>query len=73
MMREMPRSASYRVYPKGPNFLLIVILSGIALIVIMIVAYLILSGAGAALLPSAHHDGAPTAQLLLPALSHFLA
>ena len=68
-MGDLPSPANYKVYPKGPNFLLIVILSGIALVIIMIAAYLILSGAGEALLPSAHHTGDPTAQLLRPLLS----
>ena len=68
-MGDLPSPANYKVYPKGPNFLLIVILSGIALVIIMIAAYLILSGAGEALLPSAHHTGDPTAQLLRPLLN----
>ncbi|HEU4983922.1 MAG TPA: hypothetical protein VFT88_14680 [Acidobacteriaceae bacterium] len=68
-MGDLPSPANYKVYPKGPNFLLIVILSGIALIIMLILAYFIVSGAGAALLPSAHHTGDPTAQLLRPLLN----
>lgn len=62
-MSELP-STDYRIYPKGPNFLMIVVLAGVALIIIMILAYLLLLGAGDTLLPSAHHNGESTAQLL---------
>lgn len=71
-MRDQPLPANYRVYPKGPNFLLIVILSGIALIIMLILAYLILSGAGEFLVPASNRGGENTARLLWPLFSHFV-
>jgi hypothetical protein len=70
-MHDQPSPANYRVYPKGPNFLLIVILSGIALVIMMILAYLILSGAGEFLVPASDHGA--TARLLWPVLGHLVA
>jgi hypothetical protein len=68
-MGDLPSPANYKVYPKGPNFLLIVILSGIALVIMMVLAYLILVGAGESLVPASSH--AATARLLWPSLGHF--
>lgn len=72
-MRDLSSPASYPVYPKGPNFLLIVILSGIALFIMLILAYFIVQGAGAILLPSAHQSGEATAYLVRSALSGLAA
>ncbi len=70
-MPDLSSPADYRVYPKGPNFLLIVILSGIALFIMLILAYLIVLGVGDALLPSAHQTGEVTAHLVRAAMSRF--
>jgi hypothetical protein len=72
-MPDLPSPANYRVFPKGPNFLLIVLLAGAALIIMLILAYFIVAGAGAALLPRAHHNGEPTARLVLSTLGRFRA
>lgn len=72
-MSDLPSPANYQVYPKGPNFLLIVILSGIALFIMLILAYFIVLGAGEILLPSAHQHGEATADLVRSALSRLAA
>ena len=70
-MGDLPSPANYKVYSKGPNFLLIVILSGIALVIMMILAYLILSGAGEFLVPASNHSA--TSQLLWPVFGRLVA
>lgn len=57
--------ANVQVHSKGPNFLLIVILSGIALIFMLILAYVVLIGVGDKLVPN---SGESTARLVQPAL-----
>jgi uncharacterized membrane protein len=47
-------TANYRKYPKGPNFTLVVFLSGVVLILGFIAAYLLLSDKGRQLLPKWH-------------------
>lgn len=67
-MPEPTSTSDYRKYPKGPNFLLVVILSGVALLLIFIGAYLLLSGKGAKFLPRSHRrDAEPTSYLVRPA------
>jgi len=63
-MSNLPSPANFDVHPKGPNFLLIVILSGIALFIMLILAYLLLFGVGDKLLPSTHQAGEATAHLV---------
>jgi hypothetical protein len=41
-MRDQDPTAGYRKVPKGPNFLLIVVLASVALLVVLIVCYVIL-------------------------------
>jgi hypothetical protein len=54
--------------PKGPNFLLVVALAGLALIIIFIVVYFFVGDHGQRLLPHAHpRDAEPTSRLILPA------
>jgi hypothetical protein len=50
----------FQIAPKKPNFLLILILSGITLIVMFLAAYLLLSDEGKKLLPGLHPDPHPT-------------
>lgn len=45
---------------KNPNFLLVVVLSGVALIGLFIVAWLLVGDKGKKLLPGLHHDPQPT-------------
>jgi hypothetical protein len=49
-----PETADYRKYPKGPNFLLIVILSLIVLFFGLIAAYVILRHEGSKLMLHPH-------------------
>jgi hypothetical protein len=44
-------TADYRKYPKGPNFLLIVVLSSILLVVLMVVAVFLVGQKGKSLAP----------------------
>ena len=53
-------------HPKGPNFLLIVILFGVAIILIFVAAYIFLLGGGRHVVPG-KHDPHPTSRLVLPA------
>jgi len=67
-MSEPNSTKDYRVYPKGPNFPLIVALAGVILLLLFIGAYFLVSGHGAKMLPRAHRrDAEPTSYLLLPA------
>lgn len=70
-MPNLPSPANVEVHPKGPNFLLIVILSGVALFIMLILAYLIVLGAGDVLVPSAHQNSEATGHLVRAALSRF--
>lgn len=72
-MPDLPSPASYQILPKGPNFLLIVLLAGVALAIMLVLAYFIVLGAGEVLLPSAHGHGESTARLALSALSRLAA
>lgn len=59
-MRQSDESTGTRDHAKNPNFLLIVILSGVALIGLFLVAYLLVGDQGRRLLPGLHHDPQPT-------------
>jgi hypothetical protein len=67
-MNNQDPTADYRKYPKGPNFLLIVIVSSIVLILLLIVGVFLVGGRGKSLVP---HRPNPTpnssVQPLLPA------
>ena len=49
---------------KHPNFLLVVILSGVTLLLLFLVAYFLLGDKGRKLLPGLHHDPQPTSYFL---------
>ncbi len=59
-MRQPCESTGSRDHAKKPNFLLIVVLSGVALIGLFLVAYLLVGDKGRQLLPGLHHDPQPT-------------
>lgn len=65
-MTEPTSTVDPHHHPKGPNFLLIVILFGIAIILIFIAAYIFLLGGGKHVVPGKHAPH-PTSQLILPA------
>ena len=60
-MKQPTRTADER---KHPNFLLVVILSGVTLLLLLLVAYVLLSDKGKKLLPGLHHDPQPTSYFL---------
>jgi hypothetical protein len=66
-MKQPTSTADYRKYPKGPNFLLIVILSGAATFIVLLGAVLLLNASGKRALPKLHPDPHPTSSILLPA------
>jgi hypothetical protein len=55
-------TADYRTYPKGPNFLLIVILAGVAILVILVAALFLVGDKGRQLVP---HKPTPTPNSLI--------
>jgi hypothetical protein len=57
----------FETAPRKPNFLLILILSGVTLIVLFAAALLLLTDSGKKLLPKLHPDHEPTSFLLQPA------
>jgi hypothetical protein len=61
-------TADYRKYPKGPNFLLIVILASVAILVVLAIGVFVVGGDGRKLIP---HGPNPTPNSMLnpPALS----
>ncbi|MGH9588247.1 MAG: hypothetical protein ACRD3F_14955 [Acidobacteriaceae bacterium] len=72
-MTDLRSAVNAQLYSEGPSFLLVVILSGIALFIMLILAYLVLIGVGDKLVPSAHVTGEATAHLVRSALSRFAA
>ncbi|MGC2163870.1 MAG: hypothetical protein WA634_18335 [Silvibacterium sp.] len=59
--------ANDRVHPKGPNFLLIVIMSCVVVLICIVGALLLVGSDGAKLLPNTHpRDAEPTSQLIQP-------
>lgn len=65
MNTESDHLADPHNHPRGPNFLLIVISFCVAIIVVFIAAYLLLSGTGKELIPGRHHPH-PTSSITLP-------
>ena len=63
MQPSDPNTASLK-RAKNPNFLLIVILSAVALIGLFIVAYLVVGDKGKRMLPGLHRDPQPTSYAL---------
>ncbi len=55
-------TADYRKYPKGPNFLLIVILASVSILVIVAIAIFVLKDRGQKLVP---HGPNPTPNSLV--------
>lgn len=55
-------AADYRKYPKGPNFLLIVILACVVVLIVLAIAVFILGGHGRRMLP---HGPNPTPNSLV--------
>jgi hypothetical protein len=51
---------------KNPNFLLVVVLSGVALIGLFLALWLFVGDEGRKLLPGLHHDPQPTSTLRAP-------
>jgi hypothetical protein len=64
-MNNQDPTADYRKYPKGPNFLLIVVLASIAIIVLLIAGVLLVGGHGRSLVP---HRPNPTPNSLVQPL-----
>ena len=53
--------------PKHPNFLLVVILTGVTLIALVVVIYMLIAHNGKKVLPGLHRDPQPTSYGLPPA------
>jgi hypothetical protein len=64
-MSAQDPTADYRKYPKGPNFLLIVIVSSIVLIVLLVAGVFLVGGHGKSLVP---HRPNPTPNSLVQPL-----
>ena len=69
--RKHPTNMAHSIFttynPKHPNFLLVVILSGVTLIALLVVFYFLIADKGRKLLPGLHHDPQPTSYVLPPA------
>lgn len=65
MTTEHDQLAHFHKKKRGPNFLLIVISFCVAIIVVFIAAYLLLSGTGKKLIPGRHNPH-PTSSIALP-------
>ncbi len=66
-MTQQTSTPGDRTHRKGPNFLLIVILSGVAIVLFLIGAYLVVGHSGAKLLPRVHpKNSEPTSYLARP-------
>ncbi len=55
-------TADYRKYPKGPNFLLIVVLASVILVVLLVAAVFLVGGKGKSMEP---HPPNPTPNSLM--------
>jgi hypothetical protein len=62
-MTQPTSTADYRKYPKGPNFLLIVILFVVTIVIVGICAYFVLRAGGTKLIPKVP-DKHPTSQII---------
>jgi hypothetical protein len=60
-MKEIDQITEQLEHGKNPNFLLIVVVTGVVLVGLFVAAYLLLSDKGRQLLPGLHHDPHPTA------------
>jgi hypothetical protein len=58
-------TADYRKYPKGPNFLLIVVLSSIVLVILLVAAVFLVNSKGKSMAP---HPPNPTPNSLVQPL-----
>jgi hypothetical protein len=66
-MPETLPTRNYRLHPKEPSFLMVVIMASVALIIILIVAYFFVMGHGSRMLPRAHPlKTEPNSRLILP-------
>jgi len=65
-MNRLTTHSDFGKDSKKPNFLLIVMLSAAALILIFVCAYFLVGERGKKLLPGLHHDPQPTSCLLSP-------
>jgi hypothetical protein len=54
---------------RNPNFLLIVVLSGVTLIAILVAAWLLVGDRGRKLLPALHRDTHPTSSIRIDSLT----
>jgi hypothetical protein len=61
-------TADYRKYPKGPNFLLIVILASVAILIILAIGVFVVGGDGRKLIPHGPNP-TPNSMLAPPALT----
>lgn len=67
-MPEQPNPKEYRLYPKGPRFGIIVLLSGVAMIVIFIIFYFFVGAHGSNMLPrTTPRKAEPNSHLVRPA------
>jgi hypothetical protein len=64
-MTEPTSTVDHDHHPKGPNFLLIVILFAVSIIVVFIAAYIVLAKSGKHLVPGKHNPH-PTSELVRP-------
>ena len=62
-MGQTKRIVDTLEHGKNPNFLLVVVLSGVALIGLFIVAWVLVGDKGRKLLPGLHHDPQPTSSI----------
>ena len=72
-MPEPVSTADYRKYPKGPNFLLIVILFAASILIIGLLAVLVLHWDVRKLLPGGQPNPHPTSSISLPASTRRVA
>ena len=72
-MGETKKIVDTLEHGKNPNFLLVVVLSGVALIGLLVVAWLLVGGKGRKLLPGLHHDPQPTSSIRGQASATFAA
>jgi hypothetical protein len=63
-MSDKVNTELFEVSPRKPNFMLILVLTGVALIVFFLGAYLLLSDTGKRVLPGLHPDPHPTSGLI---------
>ena len=62
-MRDTTKIVDTLEHGKNPNFLLIVVLSGVVLMGLFLAAWLLVGHDGKKLLPGLHHDPQPTSSI----------